>query len=326
MKILLHKSSLARIEQRLAASGLPLEIYVLDEDGTVRHRGEPVARDALKPEVIWLSLDAFEGRQMRVLFDAALNEPSVKWVHTFSAGLDWPLFRQIFDRGVRMSNSNAQAIAIAEYVLTQVLAEWHPVAAYRAAQRDRQWQRIRHRELWQSRWLIVGYGHIGREIARRAKAFGATVTGIRRNPAADEFADAMAVLDELPQHLPAADFVVLACGLNEATRDLAGPAFFGAMKRGSFLVNIGRGGLVDEAALLKALDADAPALAILDVFRQEPLPRDSPFWDHPKVRLTGHTSAASRGTMLRGDQLFLDNLGRFARGERLLNEVGERSF
>jgi phosphoglycerate dehydrogenase-like enzyme len=326
MNILLHKTSLRRIEQRLQSNGLPVELYVLDEDGVVRHDGETVPREALQPEVIWISLDAFEGRQLRVLFDAALNEQSVKWVQTFSAGLDWPLFRQVFDRGVRMSNSNAQAVSIAEFVLSQVLSEWHPIATYRAAQKAHEWKRIKYRELSQTSWLIVGYGNIGREIARRAKAFGASVVGIRRNIAADEFADEIAGMAELPRLLPAADIVVLACGLNDATRDLAGPAFFAAMKPGSFLVNIGRGGLVDEDALLKALETDAPARAILDVFRQEPLPTESPFWDHPKVRLTGHTSAASSGTMARGDQLFLDNLQRFAKGEPLINEVSERSF
>ena len=259
MKILLHKTSLGRIEPGLQASGLPVELYVLDEEGAVRHRGEIVPRQALAPEVIWISIDAFEGRQLRVLFDAALNEKSVKWVQTFSAGLDWPLFRQVFERGVRMSNSNAQAIAIAEYVLAQVLAEWHPLATYRAAQQAHEWKRIRHRELWQTRWLIVGYGNIGREIARRVKAFGAGVVGVRRSAGSDEFADEVATLAELPRLLPMADFVVLACGLNDTTRDLAGPAFFAAMKPGSFLINIGRGGLVDEEALLKALETDAPA-------------------------------------------------------------------
>jgi phosphoglycerate dehydrogenase-like enzyme len=326
LKLLLHKSALARVERELKASGLALELYVADEDGTVRRNGETVEPSALKPEIIWGSIDTFMGPTMRLFMNLARNEPSVRWMQTFSAGLDAPAFKQIYDRGVKISNSSAQAVAIAEYVLAHVLAEWHPIAEQRAAQAAREWRRIRFREVAGSRWLIVGYGNIGREIARRAKAFGVHITGVKRSPGLDEFTDAIGRLDDLPGLLPAADVVVLAVALNDTTRDLAGPKFFAAMQPGSFLVNIGRGDLVDEAALLAALDRDAPARAILDVFREEPLPTTSPFWAHPKVRLTGHTSAAGSGMQGRGDRLFLGNLQRFAKGETLVNQVSERTF
>ena len=237
-----------------------------------------------------------------------------------------PAFRQIFDRGIKMSNSNAQAIAIAEFVLAQVLAEWHPIVRQRAAQKSHEWKRIGFREISQTSWLIVGYGNIGREIARRAKAFGARVVGVRRKIGADEFADEIRTLGELPLLLPSADIVVLSCAMNEETRNIAGGAFFSRMKHASFLVNIGRGGLVDEEALIASLAIDKPRLAILDVFQQEPLAQDSPFWQHPKVRVTAHTSAATSATVARGDKLFLDNLQRFARHEPLINEVTSHSF
>ena len=123
-----------------------------------------------------------------------------------------------------------------------------------------------------------------------------------------------------------ADVVVLACGLNASTRDLANAAFFAAMKPGAYFVNIGRGGCVDETALLAALEGDRPGLAILDVFKQEPLPSDSPLWAHPKVRITAHTSPSSMGTLRRGDELFLENLKRYAAGQKLINEVGADAF
>jgi phosphoglycerate dehydrogenase-like enzyme len=107
---------------------------------------------------------------------------------------------------------------------------------------------------------------------------------------------------------------------------MADAAFFGAMKPNSVLVNIGRGGLVDETALVAGLAADKPRLAILDVFREEPLPRDNPLWDHPKVRVSAHASSFGSGTLTRGDQLFLDNLARYLKGGALINEVSASSF
>jgi phosphoglycerate dehydrogenase-like enzyme len=136
----------------------------------------------------------------------------------------------------------------------------------------------------------------------------------------------MATQAELPKLLPEADVVVLACALNDATRDLANDAFFRAMKPGSLLINIARGGVVVEDALLTALARKAPAVAVLDVFREEPLPATSQFWSHPQVRVSAHTSAASSGTVPRGDQLFLSNLKRYAAGEPLINEVDPNSL
>jgi phosphoglycerate dehydrogenase-like enzyme len=116
---------------------------------------------------------------------------------------------------------------------------------------------------------------------------------------------------------PEADVVVLACSLNDQTRELADTAFFAAMKPGSILVNVARGGVVDDRALMAALDRGKVATAILDVFDTEPLPADDPLWTHPGVRLTPHTSFAGDGVQGRWDALFLDNIGRFARGEPL---------
>ena len=92
------------------------------------------------------------------------------------------------------------------------------------------------------------------------------------------------------------------------------------------LVNVGRGGLVDEGALVAALDKGTPSVAILDVFREEPLPPSSALWDHPRIRISAHTSPAGSGTLARGDKLFLDNLALYARGAKLINEIDESFF
>lgn len=326
MKVILSDAALARVQQRLDALGLDLEYLVMDADRRITCRGNTVAEADANPEAMWMSLDLFAGGRLEPFFRIALTSASLKWLQTFNAGLDSPLFRQIFDRGVRMSNSTAQAPAIAEYILAQVISEWHPISRQRAAQAAHQWERISFRELSQTNWLIIGYGNIGRETAKRAKAFGARVTGIRRNVAPDPFADEIAPLSDLPRLLPEADIVVLASSLTETTRHTADAGFFAAMKEGSYLVNVGRGGLVVEGDLLKALDVDRPGRAILDVFEVEPLPKESPFWDHPKVRLTAHCSPSSAGTFLRGDQLFVDNLARYARAEPLISEVTKATF
>jgi phosphoglycerate dehydrogenase-like enzyme len=158
-------------------------------------------------------------------------------------------------------------------------------------------------------------------VAVRARAFGAKITGVRRNPDPHPVADRIASLADLPELLPEADVVVLACPLTPETKNLVDADFLGRMKPGSVLVNVGRGGLVDEPALLTALDRGVPDHAVLDVFVTEPLPADSPFWSHPRVALSPHASGATDGQSARNDALFLENLGRYVRGEPLISEI-----
>jgi phosphoglycerate dehydrogenase-like enzyme len=326
MKVLLHSGALQRVENGLKSTGLALDLYVVDADGTIKVDGATVAPEAVDPEIVWASLDTFMGNRYELFFGTAMRAPGVKWVQTFNAGIEAPIFRDIVCKGIRLTNSKAQAIAMAEYVMGQVAAEWYPIAQYRDAQAARAWRRVGFRELSQSHWLIIGYGNIGREVAARAKAFGARVTGVRRSAKADGLADEVTMLSDVPRLLPDADVVVLACALNAETRDLVRPSFLERMKGGSLLINVGRGGLVDEAALIAALDRGTPSVAILDVFQKEPLPADSPLWTHKSVRVTAHTSATGSGTIARGDRQFLDNLALYASGKRLINEVDESFF
>jgi phosphoglycerate dehydrogenase-like enzyme len=178
-----------------------------------------------------------------------------------------------------------------------------------------------YREAHGTRWLIVGFGAIGQAVAERARPFGAHITGVRRKAGGHPLAEAMATPDQVKALLPEADVVVLAVPLSPETTNLVDASFLAAMKAGSVLVNVGRGGLVDEVALLAALDRGVPEHALLDVFQQEPLPEGSPFWAHPKVSLTGHASAIGDGLAARGDTLFLENLDRYLTGKPLLNEA-----
>lgn len=318
MQALLIRAAYDRIADRLSALAPDLDVVVLEPEGGFTLRGEAFPEAKLAPEIWWLSLDTF-GKRGGDYFPRLIASPHARWVQTAFAGLDNSMFKPLARDGLTVTNSSAQAPAIAEYVTIHALSLLHPIAQQAVHQRAHEWTPVNFREVGQTRWLIVGFGNIGREIAIRAKAFGARVEAVRRSPGAEGLADTVSTLADLPASLPNADVVVLACALNEETRDLANAEFFAAMKPGAILVNIGRGGLVDEDALRAGLDRNQPGHAVLDVFKSEPLPADAWFWDHPKVRVTPHASNRGQLTGARGDELFLDNLGRYLRGETLRN-------
>jgi phosphoglycerate dehydrogenase-like enzyme len=283
--------------------------------------GQPIDKDAIDPEVVWLSLDSYASGTLGSLFGRLMKAQAPRWTQIMAAGIDNPIFRSIMEKGVRLSKSSAQATPIAEYVVAHALSLLVPIQAQAAFQAKHEWKNTPYRELGNTHWVLVGYGNIGHEIARRIKPFGVDLTVVRRNVEPDPLADRVLPFSGLAGTLPDADVVVLACALNEETRDMCNEAFFRALRPGAILINIGRGGLVDEDALRAGLDRDQPAHAVLDVFQTEPLPADSWFWDHPKVRVSAHTSNSGDGNLARGDDLFLENLRRYLAKEPLLNEA-----
>jgi phosphoglycerate dehydrogenase-like enzyme len=222
---------------------------------------------------------------------------------------------------VRFSTAHVTAIPIAEYVLGAVLRHRQQPERWADAQARREWRHREFPEVHGTTWLVVGVGAIGAEVAVRARAFGARVVGVRRTPRGDEPVDALLSPGELLGAVPAADVVVLCAPGTDATRHLVDAAFLAAMRQGSLLVNVARGSLVDEAALLAALDAGRPAHAVLDVVEVEPLPADSPLWDHPGVTLTPHSSGGGLGRYARSAELFAANLARYVAGEPVAHEV-----
>lgn len=319
--ILLHKLAYDRVKADLPDAAKDCRFATIDEDGTARLDGKEVAIDTLTADGAWMSIDFLRNEASKVFAGHVLASDTVRWMQTAAAGLDHPFFQNALKKGITISNSDAQAPAIAEFVMAQVLAHYQPTVARAEAQKAHRWERLAFREISDQTWMIVGFGHIGMEIAKRARGFDAHVIGIRRTPGDHLFADEMAPPDLIPNLLPVSDVVVLACPLTDATHQMANGAFFKTMKEGTTFVNIGRGGLVNEADLLAGLEEGKPDFAILDVFDTEPLPGDSPFWDHPKVAVSGHTSAFGSGTRTRGDRLFLENLKKFLNGERLRNQV-----
>lgn len=273
------------------------------------------------PEVGWLSSDVFFGGLIDRFFEIVERAPDFLWLQSAAAGVDLDHYDRLMSRGARMCNAHLTAIPIAEYVLRAVLDVFQEAERWRAAQAGGRWKHHNFREVWRSRWLIVGLGAIGSETAQRARAFDAHVTGVRRQPRGDEPVDAMISPAEIPAALPETDVVVLAAPATPETENLVDDSFLSAMKPGAVLVNVARGKLIDDEALLRALDGDRLGTAVLDVFNTEPLEPDHPYWTHPKMVLTPHSSGGGIGRWERGAELFCDNLRRLLAGEPLVNEV-----
>lgn len=317
----MYDRSLAHIGPRLDALGLGLQVVTFGRDGMCIVDGRQVPPEEVSADYVWLAAPITAEGIQEEMFAIVERLRRVGVLQTYNAGLDHPFYKRMSEKGTRLCNSSAQAVAISEYVLGQLMSVLQPIPEQRALQARREWRITPYREIAGTTWLIVGYGPIGREVAKRAKAFGARTLAVRRKPESSPDVDRMGTLADLPSMLPEADVIVLAAPLNAATKGMADARFFATAKAGAMLVNVARGGLVDDAALIAALDAGRLAQAILDVFHEEPLPVADPLWAHPKVRLTSHTSFAGSGVHDRWDTLFLDNIQRFAKGEPLCNVV-----
>ncbi|MGY6499629.1 MAG: D-2-hydroxyacid dehydrogenase [Acidimicrobiales bacterium] len=293
----------------------------LSTDGTVHVAGDEVdIRDAA-PEVAWLTTDLVQGGPARPFFGLISRSTTLRWLQSSAAGFDHPIFAELMQRGVRLTPSHISGPPIADFVLRAALDHLQDADAWRAAASEHRWEPHEFTEMASTHWLVVGLGTIGAEVATRARAFGARVTGVRRSPAGDEPVDTMIGPDAIRAVLPTVDVVVLATPASASTTGLVDREFLSVMKDGSLLVNIGRGALVDEPALLDALDHGRLARAVLDVTATEPLPEDDPLWSHPRVVVTPHSSALGDGRFRRAAEVFAANLERYGRSGELVGEV-----
>jgi phosphoglycerate dehydrogenase-like enzyme len=304
-------------DQVLAVAPLATAV-TLQADGTTKG-----AMDAV--EVVWATSDVMWDGLTRKFYGAVVHTPGIRWLQSPGAGFDAPFFARFAAGGGRITASHVNASPIAEYVVWAVLDHTMGAARWRAAAAGGEWAQGPHAEVRGQVWTIVGFGSIGRAIAAPARALGVTVRGVRRRPAADDPADELFPVERTLKALAGADAVILATPLGPDTANLADASFFDSMAKGSLLVNVGRGGLVDEAALLVGLERDHPGAAVLDVTVAEPLPPEHPFWRHPKITVTPHVS----GTGARNDErladLFVTNLSAYLRGDPLLWEVDPRT-
>ena len=182
----------------------------------------------------------------------------------------------LVDKGVRVTNAHVNSLPIAEFVMRSVLDEFQEAAQWRDLASERRWRIHDWREVSGSTWVIVGLGGIGTEVARRAQAFGVRVIGCRRHPSPEDPTERTVTPDQLDQVLGLADVVVLAAPATPETDNLVDADFLSRTKPGSLLVNVARGTLIDDNALIASLDSGHLSVAILDVFRTEPLPGGSP--------------------------------------------------
>jgi phosphoglycerate dehydrogenase-like enzyme len=262
-------------------------------------------------------------------FDRFLaRAPRLQWVHSATAGVERVLTPAGRTRGLIITNARGVFSGpIAEYVLMMILAVSRRLPQLLELQRERTWQPLQGTELRDVTVGIVGLGSIGRAVAELASGFGCRVIATRRRideegPAADRPGiDIVGGPDALPGLLGRSDFIVLAAPLTPETEDLIDARALASVKPGAWLINVARGRLVDERALLRALHEGPLGGAVLDTFREEPLSATSPFYDLPNVIVTPHTAWSSGRVLDRSVELFCDNLVRYAASEPLENLV-----
>ena len=278
------------------------------------------------------------GRLPAEVFDRILvRAPSLRWVHSATAGVERVLTPSSRERGLVITNARGVfSRPIAEYVMLMILSVARRLPELLELQAERTWQPLEARELRDVTVGIVGLGSLGRAVGALATAFGCRVVATRKRPeagsentdgAGDEPFLGSVMLDrvlppsQLPELLAESDFVVLAAPLTPDTRGLINDESIAGMKPGAWVINVARGELVDERALARALRDGRIGGAVLDTFREEPLPPTSQLYDLPNVILTPHTSWSSTRVLDRSVGLFADNLRRFAAGRPLVNVV-----
>lgn len=263
--------------------------------------------------------------------------PRLRWVQTHWAGVDKTINAPIFTSGdvILTTGAGIHAVNIGEYTLMMMLALAHKLPlAFRMMQAGA-WSDDRAAfmpmELRGATLGLIGYGQIGREIARLAQAFGMQVLALRRRRAPEEEQRSEGVVfvgrDQLPALLAQSDFVVVATPLTPETQRMLDASALRHMKPTAFLINVGRGAVVDESALAAAIAEGRIAGAALDVFEQEPLPADSPLWRlaaEGRVILTPHIAGQTPRYEARAAALFAENLRRFISGRALINQVDFR--
>jgi phosphoglycerate dehydrogenase-like enzyme len=250
---------------------------------------------------------------------------SLKWLHLPSAGADRFAKRELFYHSdCRLTCSRGVfGIPISEHVVCMLLSFSRAMPSYTEQRKQKVWQRLfRETDFFSSTVGIIGMGNIGTEVARRVRAMGARVIGVKRRPEIKpEFADAVYGEEGIDRVLEQSDYVVIALPFTKRTRGIISRERIEKMKPGAYLINVARGGLVDQEALIEALESDKLAGAGLDATDPEPLPQDNPIWLMPNVILTPHTSASSPTNDARRFEIFTGNLRLYLAGEPLINQV-----
>ncbi len=322
---------------------LPLEEHLLETLKAVAPQAEFIvqpAQDASEiSPAVW---ERVEVLYTNTVLPRPEDVPNLKWIQFHWAGIDHVVNHPLIQQGkvVVTTLSGAAVPQMGEYVLMMLLALGHRLPALMDHQRRKEWPEDRWRrfmpqELNDSTVGIVGYGSLGREVARLLVAFGATVLATKRDVMHPEdhgytpegrgdpeaqYVRRLYPAQALRTMVRECDFVVVTVPLTPQTRGLIDATVFAAMKPGAYLVDVSRGGVVDHEALLDALQSGHLAGAALDVFPLEPLPPESPLWEMPNVILTPHIAGATRHYDERAVAVFAANLARYLEGKSLFNQ------
>jgi phosphoglycerate dehydrogenase-like enzyme len=307
-------------------------------------RAHPIMPDTIRarwPEMCVVHLPDYDRLPQELpdtdIFIGALLRPNqfqfakkLKWIHSTAAGVSQLMYPELRDSGVLLTNpSGIFSPPMAEHTMGLMIALARNFPDSVRYQDRAQWgqeqvssQPYPLSELNGQLLLIVGYGSIGRELARRARAFDMRVWGVTRSGKGDaSHVEKILPIAQLDSALPHADYIVLAAPDTHETQHLIGPAQIAKMKRGARLINVGRGSLLDESALISALETGALRGAALDVTATEPLPSDSPLWKAPNLFITPHTSGVSDRLWQKETDLLMDLLERWFANREMFNVV-----
>ncbi|MCY4664552.1 MAG: D-2-hydroxyacid dehydrogenase [Acidimicrobiaceae bacterium] len=319
-----HLAELAAIDPRIEIVVEPYE-----EPSELRSgRGVPPydAVRRLAPELTAAQRDALARIECCIAldlpFDVAVVAPRLRWVQALAAGVAHLTSAGLREAGIRLTNaSGANATSIAEFVFARILGEYKRTRRLDTTQQQRRWHPVFGDNMAGATIGLLGFGPINQAVARRARAFELEVIVVRRSAAPSDLAHEILGPDGLHDMLGRSDIVVAAVPESPETHRLFDSSAFAAMRDGAMFVNVGRGTLVDEPALVAALHSGKLRAAALDVTAVEPLPQDSPLWDAPNIYISAHCSTEPTRFFESAHRVFADNLARYVAGQPLLNEI-----
>jgi D-2-hydroxyacid dehydrogenase (NADP+) len=309
-----------------ASVGVTAELVVHDSHSPLDAAALQRIRLALlSVDVIGKSTKTKLEPEMQTFVQTLRTAPNLEWLQVPSAGMDRPLYDELYERGIQLTSSaGANSKAVAQTAIAGLLAMSRCIPLWLNAQKEHRWHPLRGDlippQLDGQHAVIVGTGAIGQSIARILQAMEMRVTGVRRSASALPNFDEVVSFDAIDRVLPNADWLILACPLTELTRNLLNERRLKAMRSSARVINVARGEVIDEAALINALREGHIAGAYLDVFAVEPLPVESLLWDLPQVLISAHSAGNSTGHQRNVVAQFKANLLRFLQSQAFLNE------
>ncbi|OZI74791.1 D-2-hydroxyacid dehydrogenase [Bordetella genomosp. 12] len=314
LRILCSEAEAPRLSQALAQAPFSWRLQRPDEAFDIAFISRDITGNSTKFQV---------EPATAVYYDALRGNAGLRWVHVHSAGADRQIYLDLAARGVSVTTSQGASDAVvAQTALAGLLSLARKLPLLARQQREHRWQTLGEREprdLAGQHAVIVGWGGIGQRIGASLKALGMSLTVLRHSDAPVAEAARSLPYGRLAEALPEADWLILACPLTALTQNLVSREALALLPAHAMLINVARGHVVDETALIEQLAHARLAGAFLDVFHQEPLPADSPLWDLDNVIVTPHSAAFSSGNADRVRGIFVDNLTRLAGGQPLRN-------